>query len=417
VARILVTEDYDDLREMITELLVDLEHVVEAHSDGTKAMASLSAREFDLLILDWELPGLSGIEICKNFRAGGGTTPILMLTAKKTIIEKEQGFDAGADDYLTKPFHPTELKARIRSLLRRSEQKPVFADEYAELKHGTMFAERYEIVAPLGRGSTGVIYKAKHTFLNRTVALKVLHPQLVKEAESVARFSREAQAVSALSHPNIIAIHDFGVTGGGLPYLVMDLADGPTLGERIKLSGALPARRAVPLFIQICDALAHAHNRGIIHRDVKPGNILLVRSEQGDEVVKIVDFGIAKMPAAGPAMQITQSGDVLGSPLYMSPEQCMGSVLDYRTDIFSLGCVMYVTLSAKEPFIGENVLETMYKRTVEVAQPLRDVCPEIEIPQALDVILQRALSQHPDDRYQSMEQLKAELEEITCVLT
>jgi serine/threonine protein kinase/CheY-like chemotaxis protein len=416
LARILIAEDYDDLRIMITELLVELEHDVSAHPDGATAMDALNLREFDLLILDWELPEVSGLDICKNFRARGGDTPILMLTGKKAMSDKERGFDAGADDYLTKPFHPTELKARIRSLLRRSEKRSNLIDKYGELQNGTMFAERYQVMSALGRGSTGVIYKALHTLLNRMVALKVLHPQLLKEPESVARFSREAQAVSTLSHPNIIAVHDFGITSGGLPYLVMDFADGPTLGERIRDGGPLHPRKAVRLFIQACSALAHAHNNGVIHRDVKPNNILLVTNKADEEDLKLVDFGIAKLPAGAQFSEITQNGDVLGSPLYMSPEQCMGTVLDNRTDIYSLGCVMYTALVGFEPFIGENVLETMYKRTVESAKPMRAVKPHLDLPQALDDIVLKALSQNLDERYQTMEQLKEDLEQAAYVI-
>lgn len=417
MARILLAEDYDDLRDMVGELLTGLNHVVEAHPDGLTALNSLNNHEFDLLILDWELPKVLGIDICKTFRARGGTAPILMLTGKRAVVDKEEGFDAGADDYLTKPFHPKELVARIKALLRRNETKASKAAIQAEqLEPGTIFAERYQIISTLGRGSTGVIYKAMHMFLQRMVALKVLHPQLVREPESVARFGREAQAVSSLDHPNIISVHDFGITNEGLPYLVMDYAEGHTLGDRIKNQGHIEARLAIPIFMQACDALSHAHSRGVMHRDVKPGNILLVKDETGAEVLKVVDFGIAKMPEGDQALQITQNGDVLGSPLYMSPEQCMGGQLDYRTDIFSLGCVMFMVLAGVEPFVGENVLDTMYRRTIENAKPISVVRPGIEVPHVLDLIVMKALSRNINKRYQTMDALRADLDKLACVL-
>lgn len=417
LARILIAEDYDDLRDMIRDLLTDMEHVVEAHPNGGLVLDSLNTKEFDLIILDWELPKLTGIEICKAFRAWGGTTPILMLTGKKAIVDKEQGFDAGADDYLTKPFHPKELQARIKALLRRSEQKATVATQPTDqIDPGTIFADRYQIVSPLGRGSTGTIYKAMHLFLHRFVAVKILHPQLLNEPDSIARFKREAQAVSSLSHPNVIAIYDFGITTQGLPYLVMDYSDGISLAEQIKQHGPMSPREALPIFVQACDALAHAHSRGVIHRDVKPGNMMLIPNEDGTFALRIVDFGIAKLPQSGAAMQITQNGDVLGSPLYMSPEQCMGAPLDSRTDIFSLGCVMYMALAGVEPFLGDNVLDTMYKRTVENAKSILHVRPEIEMPQALDVIVMKALARDLNQRYQTMEELRAELDELVCVL-
>jgi CheY-like chemotaxis protein/tRNA A-37 threonylcarbamoyl transferase component Bud32 len=416
LARILLAEDYDDLRELISELLRSQEHVVEAFDNGGDAQAQLCTRNYDLAILDWELPKVLGIDIVKNHRKQGGTTPILMLTGKKAVTDKEEGFDAGADDYLTKPFHPKELTARVKALLRRANATVGSAISLAEMETGTVFADRYEIISTLGRGSTGIIYKARHMYLNRLVAVKVLHPQLVSETDSVSRFKREAQAVSALSHPNIIEIHDFGITMEGVPYLVMDFSGGETLMGRIAMCDHLPFNEALPIFIQLCEALDHAHSHGVIHRDVKPANILIIRDEQGEETLKIVDFGIAKIEQKGEAMWSTQNGDVLGSPLYMSPEQCMGAPLDARTDIFSLGCVMYTTLMGCEPFIGENVLDTMYRRTVEDPRPFAEMRPDLDLPQALEVIIMKALARETCARYQTMNELKVDLEQLACAL-
>lgn len=415
VARILLAEDYDDLRDMISELLRSQQHVVEAFDNGSDAQATLLQRNFDLLILDWDLPKVLGIDICKNFRSKGGTAPVLMLTGKKGVRDKEAGFDAGADDYLTKPFHPKELLARIKALLRRGQSTAGGAIPVGELAPGTMFADRYEIIMTLGRGSTGIIYKANHCYINRLVALKVLHPQLVSETESVSRFRREAQAISSLSHPNIISIYDFGITNDGLPYLVMDFTGGETLMTRVSTRDHLEPDEALPIFIQACDALAHAHSKGVIHRDVKPGNMLIVEDPNGKDMLKLVDFGIAKVE--GPqALQITQNGDVLGSPLYMSPEQCMGAQLDTRTDIFSLGCVMYTTLMGREPFVGENVLDTMYRRTVEDAKPFQVMRPDIDLPQGLEAVVFKALAREVSDRYQTMDDLRKDLETLVCAL-
>lgn len=417
MARILLAEDYDDLRDMISDLLRAQEHVVEAFDNGQDAQASLKERNFDLLILDWDLPKVLGIQICREFRSHGGTTPILMLTGKKGVNDKEEGFDAGADDYLTKPFHPKELVARIKALLRRASTVSSGNLPVCELPPGTVFADRYEVVNTLGRGSTGIIYKAKHLYLNRLVALKVLHPQLVCEADSVARFKREAQAVSTLSHRNVIGVHDFGISPEGQPYLAMDFSGGETLMNRINTRGNLNLQEALPLFMQACDALSHAHEHGVIHRDVKPGNIILVEDpHDGQELLKLVDFGIAKIERAGQHLFQTQNGDVLGSPLYMSPEQCMGSPLDPRTDIFSLGCVMYTALIGREPFMGENVLDTMYRRTVEEPIPFAQIRPDLDLPSGIEAIVMKALARDLAQRYQSMKDLRSDLQVFSCAL-
>jgi serine/threonine protein kinase/CheY-like chemotaxis protein len=415
LARILLAEDYDDLRDMISELLRGQEHSVEAHGNGKDAQEATESHSFDLMILDWDLPQVQGIDICRRHRATGGSTPILMLTGKKGVSDKEAAFDMGADDYLTKPFHPKELLSRVKALLRRASTSSG-GITIGELKEGSMFVDRYEVVMALGRGSTGIIYKAKHLYLNRLVALKVLHPQLIAEAESVARFKREAQAISSLNHPNVITVYDFGITPEGLPFIVMDFSGGETLMSRITSRDHLGPEECLPLFIQACDALSHAHARGVIHRDVKPGNMLIVQDENGKESLKLVDFGIAKMPQAGPAMQITQNNDVLGSPLYMSPEQCMGVQLDCRTDIFSLGCVMYTALMGREPFMGENILDTMYRRTVEDPVPFREVRPDISLPQILllEAVVFRALERDMESRYQTMDELKRDLQRLAC---
>jgi len=416
LARILLAEDYDDLRDMITELLKQQEHVVEPFDNGLDAQQTLKTKEFDLVICDWDLPQVLGVDIIREYRAGGGKSPVLLISGKKALSDKELGFEAGADDYLTKPFHPKELTARVKALLRRAELLTPKSFEPGILEAGTLFADRYEIISLLGRGSSGIIYKSNHIFLNRTVALKVLHPQLISESESVARFKREAQAVSCLSHPNIVAVYDFGITTGGLPYLVMDFADGETLAQRISSQNHLPLEQALPIFMQACAALAHSHERGVIHRDVKPGNMVLIKDSDGKDQLKVVDFGIAKVSRGGAAMQVTQNGDILGSPLYMSPEQCMGQELDARTDIYSFGCVMHMALLGREPFVGDNVLDTMYRRTVEDVRRFAAVRGDIDLPQAIEAIVLKALQRERNNRYQSMLDLHADLEKLSFAI-
>src|SRR4030095_3436452 len=190
---------------------------------------------------------------------------------------------------------------------------------------GTSIADKYEILSVLGQGGMSVVYKARHLLMKKAVAIKVLLPQLVLNPQSLKRFQQEASASSSLSHPNVITVYDFGVSAQGLPYLVMDLLYGDSLADEVKNNGPLEVGRALKIFIQAADALYEAHRKGVIHRDLKPSNIMLVSTDTSADIVKIVDFGIAKvLPQEGDDVQkLTQTGEIFGSPYYMSPEQCM----------------------------------------------------------------------------------------------
>ncbi len=280
---------------------------------------------------------------------------------------------------------------------------------------GKIIGEKYEVLETIGGGGMGMIYKAKHILMKRIVAIKMMHPQYVSSASNLKRFQQEAQAASALSHPNILAVFDFGLTPSGAPYLVMDFLEGTNLAEVLDEVGLLPASRATNIFAQACAGLAHAHSKGVIHRDLKPGNIMLVEFDQRKDFVKIVDFGIAKVLPTGDESEsshLTQTGEVFGSPLYMSPEQCRGRNLDTRSDIYSLGCVMYRTLSGSSPFFGQDPMECMYKQVNEAPNKFFDANPDSKVPEALEAIVFKCLAKEPGDRYQTMQELKDALLEF-----
>jgi serine/threonine protein kinase/tetratricopeptide (TPR) repeat protein len=280
---------------------------------------------------------------------------------------------------------------------------------------GSIIEEKYEILEVLGGGGMGVVYKAKHLLMHRTVAIKMLLPEVVASDIALARFQQEAQAASSLSHPNILAVFDFGQTADGKPYLVMDFLEGKSLSEILEEDGYLPLPRAVPIFVQICAGLAHAHQKGVIHRDLKPANIMLVDFEGTGDFVKIVDFGIAKLlprqDGDGTPMELTHTGQIFGSPLYMSPEQCRGTALDARSDIYSLGCVMYRIVAGESPFMGQDALEAMFKQVNDNPRPFSTCCPEMEVPESFEAIVMKMLQKDPADRFQSMLQVRKALEE------
>jgi serine/threonine protein kinase len=275
---------------------------------------------------------------------------------------------------------------------------------------GAIIDRKYELLSLLGTGGMSAVYKARHAFMRNTVAVKLMHPRLLTDTQSIKRFQQEARAASRLKHPNAITVYEFGISGGQ-PYLVMDYLEGLSCADLIKKEGKIDVERCLSIFIQACDALADAHERGIIHRDLKPSNIMIVKENGDDCVVKVVDFGIAKIVSeGGESLKLTNTGEVFGSPLYMSPEQCMGQTLDPRSDIYSMGCLMYEALTGKTPFTGKNVLETILKQTSEPPPGLGAVDGDVRVVQKLDAIVLKCLAKAPEQRYQSMNELKADLE-------
>lgn len=270
-----------------------------------------------------------------------------------------------------------------------------------------LFSTNYEFLGTIGTGGMSVIYKARQLLLDKTVAIKMLHSHLLNE-NSIMRFQREAKAASSMKHPNVIAVHDFGISKQGQPYMVMDFIDGKTLAQLLTERGALPLPEAMDIFLAVCAALEHAHKNNLLHRDLKPSNVMLRDTEGGYDVF-LVDFGIAKIidaESGGVAQQLTQTGEVMGSPLYMSPEQCMGKKLDQRSDIYSLGCILYEAVVGVPPHRGETMLETIFKHLNEAAVPLHDVRTDITFPAAFEDLVTKLLATHPDDRIQTISEVK-----------
>lgn len=273
------------------------------------------------------------------------------------------------------------------------------------------FGERYELISLVGQGGMGSVYKVKDRNLESYFAVKVLRPELALEQGAVKRFEQEAVAASQLTHPNLVAVYENGVTQEGEPFLVMDYVAGDNLSQLMSRDGFLSPLRAIEIFVQLSDAIAHAHAKGVIHRDLKPSNVLITKTENGADFVKIVDFGIAKvLPTSDKdAAALTQTGELFGSPLYMSPEQCLGDRLDIRSDIYSIGCLMYEAVTGKPPFSGSNPIKIIFKHINEPPPPIRKPLSGHEVPQGLEAIILKCLEKGPEDRYQSAPELMHDL--------
>jgi serine/threonine protein kinase/HAMP domain-containing protein len=264
---------------------------------------------------------------------------------------------------------------------------------------------RYRIHERLGRGGMATVFKAHDPGIGRDVAIKFLHASLCEEPEYRARFLSEARAAGGLSHPNIVTVHDVGEIDGR-PYMAMELLDGQTLSEVIAGGVELPIRDVVVMGVQLARALDYAHSRGIVHRDIKPGNIMQVR---GTKTVKVTDFGIAHIESAG-AEQRTRAGDILGTPQYMSPEQAKGERLDGRSDLFSAGIVLYQMLTGQRPFRGDSLVSLAMQITNAEPKPIEQLRPEV--PAAVRRIVARCLAKSPDRRYRSGKELADALSKV-----
>lgn len=275
---------------------------------------------------------------------------------------------------------------------------------------GKVIGAKYEILSFLGKGGMSVVYKAKQHPINRIVALKMLLAHLSKNEGSVRRFLQEATAAGQLTHPNVVSVFDFGLTEDGQPYLVMDFVKGESLAQVISARGPVPYREALPLFMQICEGLNLAHEKGVIHRDIKPSNLVVEERADGKHA-RIVDFGIAKMLDAE-SQQLTKTGEIFGSPFYMSPEQCEGRQLDNRSDIYSLGIVFYEVLSGVAPLAGQSSLETMRLHMEQMPESLQKTALAMEIPLALENIIFKMIAKQREKRYPTALAVKADLENL-----
>lgn len=275
-----------------------------------------------------------------------------------------------------------------------------------------ILADRYEIIDVIGEGGMGVVYKARHVLMKRVVAIKMLHESLIANEVTRKRFEQEAQAISALNHPNILTVYDFGITQDNKPYLVVEFLEGTNLSDLLESETYLPEQRALHIFGQACSGLAHAHDKGIIHRDIKPSNFMLIKMGTDEDFVKIVDFGIAKLVQEGQkeTIGLTSTGEIFGSPLYMSPEQCCGKPVDARSDVYSLGCVMYCTLTGRSPFAAENVPECLYKHVHQQPVAFAEANPEISLSPTLEAVVFKAMEKEAENRYPSMNDFAQALE-------
>ncbi len=274
---------------------------------------------------------------------------------------------------------------------------------------GELLGGRYEVGEPLGYGGMAEVFAGRDVRLGREVAIKVLRPDLARDPAFLSRFRREAQSAASLSHPAIVSVYDTGDEGTAQssPFIVMEYVDGRTLREVLREEGRLLPRRAIEITADVCTALEYSHRAGIVHRDIKPGNVMLTRSGE----VKVMDFGIARAVTAS-ASTVTQTATVIGTAQYLSPEQARGDHVDARSDVYSTGCLLYELLSGRPPFVGDSPVSVAYQHVREDATPPSRFDPEIT--PAMDAVVLKALAKNPDNRYASAGEFGADLRRLAA---
>lgn len=312
------------------------------------------------------------------------------------------------------------MKLCLKCSRHFSDELDLCPHEGAQLVHvgqdpliGAVINDRYKIESLVAKGAVGSVYRARHQFIERNVAIKVLHGYLGADPESLLRFHREAKALSRLDHPNLITLHDFGLIDDGQPFFVMEFLEGTTLSSLLQEKDHLPVEQALEIFAQVCSALQQAHDRQIVHRDLKPANIVLVEKDGNPNFVKLVDFSIAKLPETGSQVepQLTVEGTICGSPAYMSPEQCRGADLDHRSDIYSLGVVLFETLSGRRPFSAKDLVSLMYLHVTDDPPSINEVRADLQFSSEIDTFIARVLSKDPADRPQTVQEFEKEMRE------
>ncbi len=274
-------------------------------------------------------------------------------------------------------------------------------------KPGDIIADRYRVVAPIGRGAMGTVYRAEHVQISKVLAIKLLHRELEQIPENVTRFHREAESASRLNHPNTVHVFDFGRTKSGSLYIVMEFVDGDDLAKIIDKDGPMPFGRVAYLCAQVAGSVADAHAAGIVHRDLKPENIVIAEGRDG-ETAKVLDFGLAKLFEGNFETQVTSSGTIVGTPYYMSPEQIQGQELDGRSDVYAIGAIMYECLVGQPPFEAPNPVGVLSKHLSEEPSPPSARSP-LSVPAEADEIVLRCLEKDPERRYQTAEELRQDL--------
>ncbi len=413
--RVLLVDDNDELRAGFNRMLRRAGHIVIEARNGRDATALAATEQFDLVVSDVHMPDMNGIELLRIIHEGDPDLPVLLVSGEPDLASAMKAVEYGALEYIVKPVslerfrasvaHGLEVRrARLQAKLavraqsgERVRERPLLESD--ELT-GRLLGGRYRIGALLGSGGMGAVYEAVREDLARMpVAIKVLHASLATDADAIRRFQREAHAVAAIAHPNIVRIIDFQATPAEPAFLVMERLHGVTLGDAVRAGRRFSVEETARIAVQVLAALEAAHAAKIVHRDLKPDNVFLTSVVGMSDVVKVLDFGVAKLSGVGWDEKLTQTGMVMGTPAYMAPEQARGAAADARSDLYAVGCLMFEALTGRAPFVADNYNALIYEIQQSSPPPLKTLRTDVE--EVFVAIIGKAMARTLEARFQS----------------
>jgi serine/threonine protein kinase len=395
--KVLIADDDPVWRKLLTQNIQKWGFEVVEAEDGKRAWDMLQQHGAPrIAVLDWQMPELDGVDICRRVRSSLNLPFIytIILTSRDTRDDVVAGFESGADDYLVKPVDMAILRSRLGAAVRIVKTVPPPRQ-----------IPGYKLLGRLGAGAMATVYKASQLSLNRLVAVKILPKKFSQNPEFVKRFYAEGQAAAKLNHPNIVAALDVG-RHGDTHYFIMEYVEGHTVYEHLVKEGPYSEAEALAIAIQVAKALNHAHKAGLIHRDVKPKNILITN----DGVAKLADMGLARAVSDREAAE-AEAGKAFGTPYYIAPEQIRGKVnIDLRADIYSFGCTLFHMVTGRVPFEGPDVSSILLKHLDEPVVPPDHINPQLTT--GISEIIELCMAKKARKRYASTKDLIEDLQAV-----
>ncbi len=412
---VVLIEDDEDLRELLRAELAGRSHFPRAFGSAEEALESGGLEHADVLLVDHQLPGMTGVELCQHLQNELPDLPVVVMTAFSSMASAIAALRAGASDYVLKPATTEAVEYRLSRAVtdqrKRIEVRRQRSHRRIKLASGdTVPGTPYRIQRWLGEGGMGTVFEAIHVDIERRVALKILHAAHSQDEAASHTFRNEARASARIGAPNIVEILDFQELEDGRLMFAMEFLDGHDLAREIG-QPELTLARMLGIARQICKGLTAAHEAGIVHRDMKPDNIMLVAKDGREDFVKLVDFGIAGF--------LTDSDDrigLAGTPQYMAPELIRGEGFDGRLDLYGVGCILYEFVTGHPPFDGKNTLAVLEAQVERLPVPPSELVGEAQVPPAFETLILRCLAKDPDDRFADLDDLEAALCELQIEL-